>query len=66
MEILIARRAWNNAFQVLKDYDGQSGLKYPAKLSAIIQVERKTFYNINSLKIISNKPNLKENVGSIT
>ena len=57
MEILKGRRAWSNSFQVLKDYDGQARLIYPAKLSAIIEGERKTFHGNNLKKTYSTDQN---------
>jgi hypothetical protein len=50
METLKAGRALSNAFQLLKDHDDQLRLIHPAKLSTIIERERKTSHNINSLK----------------
>lgn len=47
---------------ILKDYDNQSRLMQLVKLSPKDEGEKKTFHNIISLKIISNKPNL--NIGS--
>lgn len=50
--------AWGSTFQVLKDYESQARLMYPAKLYTI---ERKTFHNLNSFKkFIFNRPNLKK------
>lgn len=41
MESLRARRAWNKALKVLKDYPSQPRLMHPAKLSYIAGEERK-------------------------
>lgn len=61
MESLKARRAWDKALKVLKDYASQPRLRDPAKLSDKAGQERKAFHNINSLKIfIFNKSNLKK------
>lgn len=61
VESLKARRAWNQALKVLKDYASQPRLMCPAKLSDKAGEERKAFHNINSLKIFMfNKSNLKK------
>lgn len=57
-DTLKATTAWGNIFQVLKDYESQARLIYPAKLYTI---ERKTFHDMNSFKkFIFNRPNLKK------
>lgn len=43
--ILKARIGWSNALQVLKDRDWKPILIYTAKLSVIIEVERKIFHD---------------------
>jgi hypothetical protein len=61
METLKGRRAWNNAFQLLKDYGSQDRRLNPAKLPAIIERERKAFHDVKRLKNFEfNKPNLKK------
>lgn len=37
VETLKAARAWSNTYHVLKDYDGQFTLIYPAKSSIIMR-----------------------------
>lgn len=55
-----ARRGWNNAFQVLKDYDLNLN-SYIQQLSAIIEGERKILHGTNILKqITTKKTNLKK------
>lgn len=56
-ETMEARRVGSKAFPVLKDYEGQPKLIYPAKLFAIVEEERKAFYNINRLKNYTTQTN---------
>lgn len=56
-ETMEARRVGSKAFPVLKDYEGQPKLIYPAKLFAIVEEERKALYNINRLKNYTTKTN---------
>ena len=67
VETLKSRRAWSSEFYVLKDLeDSQPKIKYPAKLSTMTEVERKTCPQHKQPKrIISNKPSLKESTGRI-
>jgi hypothetical protein len=46
-----ARKTWNNAFQAVKDYKGQTRLICPEKaICYIFEGERKTYCNIKNLK----------------
>lgn len=66
-ETMEARRVGSKAFPVLKDYEGQPKLIYPAKLFAIVEEERKALYNINRLKNYTTKtkpPPPKKTIGS--
>lgn len=55
-----ARRTRSKAFPVLKDNRCQPRLLYPAKMSIIIEGERKSFHDINKLKeYMSGKPTLQ-------
>lgn len=61
METSKVRKACSYALQILKDYDSQPKLIYPAKLHTIIEEKRKIFHHVNSLKsLISNKPSIKK------
>ena len=44
-----ARRTWSKATSVLKDYGCQPKLLYPAKMSIIVEGERKIFHDINKM-----------------
>ena len=54
-----ARRAWSKIFLVPKDYRCQRRVLYPAKMSIIVEGERKMFHDINKLKEFFNKPSLQ-------
>jgi hypothetical protein len=53
MKTFKSRRAWSNSFQVLKGYDCQPVITYPAKLSTIITELKEKISDIN-------KSNLKK------
>jgi hypothetical protein len=61
MEALKARRAWSNASQVLKNYDYQPRVIYPAKLSALYERGAKPFHDKIRLKNNIQQTNPKEN-----
>lgn len=50
IETLKNRRSQDYVFHVLKEINGQPRLIYPAKVSTILEEEKKSFYDINSLK----------------
>ena len=61
METLKARKAKSNSIDVLTDNHSQPRPICPAKLSAIIERERKAFHDVKRLKNFEfNKPNLKK------
>lgn len=50
MESLKARGAQSNVFQTLKDHNDQHRLMCPPKLAPIAEGERKTSYDLSTLK----------------
>ena len=50
MQTMKTRRALTKEFPVLNDYRCQPRLFYPAKMSIIIEGERKMFHDINKMK----------------
>ena len=60
-ETLQAKREWQDIFKALKGKNLHPRILYPARLSFIIEGERKNFSNKQKLKEYSNtKPILKE------
>lgn len=63
VETLKARRAWSNAFQVLKDYGSQIGLKYAQQNYPVMtEGEQKPFGDGKQPYVQQTKP--KANTGS--
>ena len=44
--------AWSKALPVLKDHSRQPRLQCPAKLSAMVEGERKSFHDIHILRVL--------------
>ena len=54
-----ARRTWSKVFPVINIYRCQHRLLYPAKMSIIVEGERKIFDDINKIiEYMSRKPTL--------
>lgn len=60
IQMVKARRAWRDTVQVLNEHKCQTRLLYPAKLSVIIDGERKIFHDKSKLKdYMATKPGLQ-------